>query len=414
MESIQIGPFHIYYLLKDENQKIWNSMLEYIDLFYDTTCRGKISREYKKSFKEANLMVVCMSQDIETYKIHKIDLLNGFLIAKYDEKKKDANIILVCFQDIYERGIRIKISGGLFLHCLALSVLRNMGMKNVYLEASDEDLIQYYYDIGYRLGKSPCGKRDKITDLHKTNDIKQVIEKLPSDYANEDYDFAYRMKWCNFREESMCFKVLEMFRKNIYRVREDLLKNSYENIDDMIGDKIMFIGPPGARSKYRVIEIVSDDNDSKKYYAMDKGDNLFMISILPKIQSKDKIECMIKAIQYCEDISCFVDTFEMDVKHVAVVMTLKEGYVSLEDYLLERYQTEIMDGDKITKNLSKVLNKLYLLKLIPKISEKNIYISPDTLDIYIPEITCGGDEKKNTKFIKDVYDTIQKFNESKK
>jgi predicted P-loop ATPase/GTPase len=80
-QILKIGPFYIFYLLKDVDTVLWKAMLEYIRIFYNQTCREKISTAYKKNFEDANLMVLCISQDQEIYTKYKMDLLNGFLIA---------------------------------------------------------------------------------------------------------------------------------------------------------------------------------------------------------------------------------------------------------------------------------------------------------------------------------------------
>lgn len=407
-EIIQIGPFTIYYLLKDNDIPLWNSMLEYIDIFYDQTCRGEISKSYKRKFKEANLMVLCVSHDEEIYKKHKIDVLNGFVLARYDIPKSEANIILVCFRDISEtkmneKPIRVKLGGGLLIHCLALNILRQLKIKNVYLEASDKELIKYYYSLGYKLGKSPCGKKDKITDLHEVDDIDTIIRNLPKDYADEKYEYAYRMKWCGFNEENMCFKAFQTFRDKISEVKEEMLKSPKIEKMESIYKEDIYIGPS---NKYKVIKTI--ESIPKQLYAVDEKNKLYCIYIWSKKVEeniKEVLECIQKAIDFCDEISCFVEVFETD-RQIAIVTTMRDGYITLEDYLTKRFEKEMMDGDKIAKNISQVLNHIYSLNMIPKISEKNIWVEPNTLEIYVPTIICKGDKKKNTKFVEEVYDTI--------
>jgi hypothetical protein len=410
-QILKIGPFYIFYLLKDVDTVLWKAMLEYIRIFYNQTCREKISTAYKKNFEDANLMVLCISQDQEIYTKYKMDLLNGFLIANYDVPKKEANIILVCFQDIYNEGKKYKLGGGLFLHCLALTILTQLNIKNVYLEASDKNLIPYYGNIGYKLGKSPCGKRDKITDMYKEYDLNELIKRLPPNYADEEYEYAYRMKWCGFDERDFCFKAFETFRNQIGNVKEEMLKSNGPLEVVEINEE--YVGPENDPKRYKIIQLIIDKDYYKEYYGVTSSNELIRIHMYSKdITERDfqmRLNCIKKSNQYCDEFSCFLDTFETFDDRV-VITTSRDQYVSLEEYLIKRYKSKLMDADKITKNISEVLNHMYSLDIVPKISEKSIGIFPQTLEIYISNITCNGEERKNTKFIKEVYDTIEESN----
>jgi hypothetical protein len=410
-QILKIGPFYIFYLLKDADPVLWKAMLEYIRIFYNQTCREKISTGYKKNFTDANLMVLCISQDQEIYSKYKMDLLNGFLIANYDVPKKEANIILVCFQDIYNEGKKFKLGGGLFLHCLALNILTQLHIKDVYLEASDKNLIHYYGNIGYKLGKSPCGKRDKITDMYKEYEyLDDIIQKLPPNYADEQYDYAYRMKWCGFDERDFCFKAFETFRNQIGNVKEEMLK-SKSSFD--IEETEEYIGPKNDPKKYKIIQLITDKDYYKEYYGVSSSNQLVRIHMYSKdIKESDfntRLKCIQKSKQFCDEFSCFLDTFDTSVDRV-VITTSRDQQESLEEYLTKRYKNQLMNAEKITKNISKVLNDMYSLDIIPKISEKSIGIFPQTLEIYISNITCSGEERKNTLFIKEIYDTIEESN----
>jgi hypothetical protein len=415
-QILKIGPFYIFYLLKDADPVLWKAMLEYVRIFYSQTCREKISTGYKKNFNEANLLVVCMSQDPEIYSQFKMDLLNGFLIANYDVPKKEANIILVCFQDIYNEGQKFKLGGGLFLHCLALNILTQLQIKNVYLEASDKNLIPYYGNIGYKLGKSPCGKRDKITDLYlEYENLEDIIQRLPSNYADEKFGYAYRMKWCDFNEHNFCFKSFQTFRDQIGSVKEEMLKSTKALTIDEPSEE--FIGPKNSPKKYKILQMISDKDYYKEYYGVSSSNQLIRIHMYSnKINQKDfmnKLQCIEKSKTNpnCDEFSCFLDSFE-SFNNWVVITTSRDGYESLETYLTKRYKNQIMDAEKITKHISQVLNHMYALNIIPKISEKSIGIYPETLEIYISNITCNGEERNNTKFIKEIYDTIIDSNNS--
>jgi len=410
-DIIQIGPFYIYYLLKDVDRPLWNGMLDYISTFYSETCRGEISKSYQRKFEETNLMVVCVSHDEGIYKKYGIDVMNGFLLAKYDVPEKMANIILICFQNIYSFGDakdkKFKLGAGLFIHCLGLNILRQLEIKNIYLEASVKELIPYYYNLGYKLGKKRCDEDDKITNLHDRYDIQTVIEKLPKNYADDEYDFAYRMKWCGFHEKEICFRAFQSFRENVYKVSEEMLKSKVEIKDDM------YLGPLDMPNKYRIIKELKDDGSQREYIVIDNKDRLFRVYIWKKKNTNilPKIRCIQKVKKYCKEISCYVEDFEID-DNIYLITEWRDGYETLEDYLTKRLELEEMNEDMITKNIYRVIDKLLLVGVVPKLSEKNIWISPDTLNIYIPKVSCDGDEEKNREFVEELHDTIFDGNRS--
>jgi hypothetical protein len=401
---VKIGPFYIFYLLKDADPILWESMLDYIRIFYNQTCREKISSTYKKNFEDANLMVLCVSHDREVYDKYQMDLLNGFLIANYDVPKKEANIILICFQDIYNEGKKFKLGGGIFLHCLALNILTQLNIKDVYLEASEKNLIKYYGNIGYKLGKSPCGKRDKITDMYKDMDIDEIIKRLPSNYADEKYEYAYRMKWCGFDEKDICFKSFQSFRESIGNVKDEMLK-SIKPIQIKKDEK--FMGPENDPKRYKILKLLIDKDYYKEYYGVSVGNKLIKLHVYSKeLDEKDLIvECNRKSNKFCDEIPCFIESFET-LDSIVVITTSRDGYENLEEYLTKRFKNQKMDEEKITKNISKVLNDIYSLEIIPKLSIKSIGIFPETLEIYLTNIICNGNEKKNTLLIREIYDTI--------
>lgn len=397
-QVIQIGSFHIYYLLRDVDQGLWKGMIEYVELFYAHTCRGEISTGYKKKFEEANLLVLCVSHDEEIYEEHGIDVMNGFFLAKYNTPKKEANVILICFQSLYTEDKSLKLGGGIFLHCLGLNILKQLNIENVYLEASVKELIPYYYQLGYRLGRENCDQEDKITSLHEKYNLDKVIERLPKNYANEDYDFAYRMKWCKFTEKDICWKAFEMFRDSIRKISTSMLKPK-SNLK-----KEVFLG------KYKIIKELS--KIPIKYLAMDERQNIVQIQALktnyPK--TKERLDCVQKVKKFCEQLSCFVEVFYND-RDMFIVTEWKDDFVSLREYLVNHLEVRRIDGEKITKNIYEGLKKLYTEGSISSVSEDTILIHPKTLDIYISYINCEGDETKNENFVEELYDLILHGNE---
>jgi hypothetical protein len=409
-DVIKIGPFHIYYLIRDLNKDLWNEMLKYISIFYDNACRGELSESYQTKFKDSNLMVLCSTHDVEQYKKYNLDVLNGFLIAKYDIPKREANIDIICFQNLEtSKNEKLKISGGLLLHCLGLNIIRQLKIKHVYLEASVENLIYYYYKLGYRLGKERCGEEDLVTDLHDKYPIDKVIDRLPKYYSNLENGFSYPMKWCDFDENDICFESFQKFRENVSLVTDEMLTSDIGKIE-----KDKYFGPSDEPKKYRVIKKISEN----EYYGLYDKEYIVIIYLWRVTDKnaqmlKDKLKCIRKAQKFCDYISCYIEHFKWSDDELVVVMSWKEEYESLEDYLSKRLQLQEIDGDRIIENISNVLESIYSIDIVIEISEKNVWISPETLEIYIPRITCDQDideenniQSDNENFLSELENTI--------
>lgn len=171
----------------------------------DETCRWSISPEYlQEALDETNLGYTITFPE-SFYQQHlSRDKIASFILASHHDNI--GFIYIICnmsfFSDrLYETtgSGEVPFRFGFLLHCYVLREFRNLGIAEVYLDASNLDLVKYYTMLGYRLGKEPCGDKDPITDLHEVF-LTEPEKVIPKDYVTPA---GYRMKLChNF--ETLC------------------------------------------------------------------------------------------------------------------------------------------------------------------------------------------------------------------
>jgi hypothetical protein len=81
---------------------------------------------------------------------------------------------------------------GLLARYVGMKVMFNVGVKYVYNEALNKELIGYYEKLGFRLGKKGCEEKDVITDRHEKK-IKEGKKYIPRNYV----EAGYKMKFCS-------------------------------------------------------------------------------------------------------------------------------------------------------------------------------------------------------------------------
>jgi hypothetical protein len=242
-QIIKIGPYSIYYLRKDiVSQDFWNDL---VDLLYKPVskeaCRGKINKNYiYEGLFGANLIVLCFLRStitetkiIDSKKI-KRELLHGVFVAEYGKEydfldKDEAFIVNTCFVEIKQ----LKIKLGLFMRCLGLSILKNLGIRHIYTEALNKELVKYYGSLGFKmfipdnidtLTQYPKGKKLKCNDTYAVEQIDKIYKKLNLQNIIElvqGKEPKWYMSICNFDETDICFKSFDSLRKELRKVDFD-------------------------------------------------------------------------------------------------------------------------------------------------------------------------------------------------
>lgn len=231
-QIIKIGPYSIYYLRKDIiSPELWYELVDLLVVpVSKEACRGKINEAYlSEGIRNANLIVLCFLRStitdtkiIDSKKI-KRELLHGVFVAEYGNEydfldKDEAFIMNTCFVEIKQ----LKIKLGLFMRCLGLSILKNLGIKHIYTEALNKELVKYYGSLGFKmfipnnihtLTQYPKGKKLKCNDPYAVEEIDKIYKKL--DIQNiielvQGKDETKIPKWymsiCNFDETDICFQ----------------------------------------------------------------------------------------------------------------------------------------------------------------------------------------------------------------
>ncbi len=168
-------------------------------------CRWSINDKYlEEALDKTNLgYVVTFPESFYTQQYQR-EKIAAFILASHDNNT--GFVYLVCNMRFFsDRLNELTGSGevpfrfGFLLHCYVLREFRNLGIAEVYLDASSLDLVKYYTMLGYRLGKEPCGEDDPLTTLHEAF-LTQPEKVIPEGYVTPA---GYRMKlYHNF--ETLC------------------------------------------------------------------------------------------------------------------------------------------------------------------------------------------------------------------
>jgi hypothetical protein len=214
-EILQIGPLTFNVVFRDdiEYDMIWEELYTYVVAFTDYVCQNtpdtfgtRPSKTYigKNYENKANLIILCSIHNEPIYKEFGIDALIGFFLCDYDLKQK-AHIIATCYHET--KG------AGLLLRCIGLSILKNLKFKDVYTEAINRKLIEYYNQLGFRLGKKLCGEKDKVLDMYGKHDLDEIMIALEEGITTSEYMSAWPMKWCDFDEKKICETAIDQVKK---------------------------------------------------------------------------------------------------------------------------------------------------------------------------------------------------------
>jgi len=176
------------------------------EMFIKEPCHWTINQKYYQESLEKTRYMLVISFIPDNYPDESID---SFLMA-YPLSPKEIYISLICAREIYsdKLGKKINPSFGLILMCAFLKYAKNMGYINAYLDASNEDLLDYYTRWGFLLGKSQCGNIDEITDQHIESIEKHVTQKFYEKIQKSDPPYktaaGYKMKMCDINFTKIC------------------------------------------------------------------------------------------------------------------------------------------------------------------------------------------------------------------
>jgi hypothetical protein len=209
-DIIRIGPFYFMYVLRDDvTPEMWDTLKEYVLEFLNISCRWSIEPSYlEKVFGLSNFLIICFSDEYNKYYTQPIF---GFFLASY--KGTTSHLYLNCFSEY-----QIKLTGGTFLRCLGLTILKKLGVKTFYNDAANSNLALVFTRHGFKFGKKSCEEEDEITKLHDVMTPQEVLKSLPEDYETS---WGYRMKLCNVDETQMCFQAFENMRKMLPLIQND-------------------------------------------------------------------------------------------------------------------------------------------------------------------------------------------------
>lgn len=232
-ELIQLGPLTFNVVLREDinYDLIWEELYSYVVGFTNYVCRNELSTSYigKNYVNKANLLVTCSIHNKEIYDEFGVDTLLGFFLCDYDKKTK-AHIIATCYNDIHKTK-----GGGLLLRCIGLSILKNLGFKDIYTEAINGKLVKYYDQIGFRVSKKMCGEKDPLLEMSGKFTLDEIMIAAEDDIQPSEYMTGWPMKWCNYDEKRVCETAIQQIKKM------KMVETSSSLLDYLRKEKIKFI-----------------------------------------------------------------------------------------------------------------------------------------------------------------------------
>lgn len=225
-KSLQNNPFKQSFYILDFYVRSFDPRdplaQNYILTQISETCRWEISQQYlQESLDKSNLgLVITFPQEfyVENY---AYDKAAAFALAT-DNGDGTGQIHLICAMPIYSEKLanirgdfrlgEVPFRFGLFLHCRLIDELQRRGVREIYLDAATQRLVDYYARFGYRLGKERCGVDDVVTQQHQwylglsAEDklSNPLLSWLPADYESVK-GVGFRMKLCHLIEaRDMC------------------------------------------------------------------------------------------------------------------------------------------------------------------------------------------------------------------
>jgi hypothetical protein len=183
---------------------------------YREVCDWKIAPDYYiEAIKDASYMIsisfIPRNWPKETFA--------AFIIATV-KNDKDIYYKLLCARNFYSERDKTEFnpSFGIYLQCILSKYLYSAGYKNIYLDASSENLLGYYNRWGFLLGKKECNTKDEITEQHIEAIKNGIIPQFYNRIEKSDYktNAGYRMKFCNFNFNVLC----EYARQKMHQVWE--------------------------------------------------------------------------------------------------------------------------------------------------------------------------------------------------
>ena len=195
--------------LGKKNEKLWYPE-KYNDISsVNQSCRWGISKEYFNEVTDRNfggkylITVECHDSYYEE------DFLQGFIIAKDVETDKDGiYLALVCASEIeywsdeVNGMVRVKLRLGEILQTILMTYChKKKNIKNIYLEAANKGLVNYYRKFGYNIFKADKADK-KNCEYNKIEQEFKGYKKGVEDFIEEKgiktAGHGILMRSCNF------------------------------------------------------------------------------------------------------------------------------------------------------------------------------------------------------------------------
>lgn len=210
------------FTMKDLSEQVQRNVSETIRRSATEACRWKISSSFVDEVLPSTDIVFAFqhplnNEDREYFKDDKDEPFlryAAFMLVELlpsSDNRSAAYIHLICSKQLGWDGW-LKTNLGLILHGFALQYLSNLGIDDVYLEASNDELVPYYAWLGYESTGLKCSANPGF--------FKAVEEFFfgSSDRASVGKHGGWKMRMCNIKRS----KIYSMLDNAIYTSAEEL------------------------------------------------------------------------------------------------------------------------------------------------------------------------------------------------
>lgn len=217
------------FTIKDLSEQVRRNVFETVRRSSTEACRWKISCSFVEEVLPTTDIVFAFqhplnNEDREFWKDDKDETFvryAAFMLVQRlpsSDNRSAAYIHLICSKQLgWDRWLKTNL--GLILHGFALQYLSNIGIDDVYLEASNDELVPYYAWLGYESTGINCSVNPGF--------FKAVEEFFfgSSDRASVGKHGGWKMRMCNIK------------RSKIYSMLDSAIQTSAEELRNAVVDE---------------------------------------------------------------------------------------------------------------------------------------------------------------------------------
>jgi hypothetical protein len=151
------------YILNQLSEPTVNDVKRKCERSQLVSCRWKIAKEFmSEALDDADLVFTFQHKIPPNQWVEQGVFYDAFAIVKLlpsKDGRKSAYLHLICSRNLYVDDRKLRTSLGLILHGFVIDYLNKNGYDDIYLEASNLEIVPYYTWLGYEPSGESCSTR---------------------------------------------------------------------------------------------------------------------------------------------------------------------------------------------------------------------------------------------------------------